>query len=211
MQVEYANFVERHERIEYAARRFARYLSGKVLDVGCDEAFLKRLRPELDYTGVDVRGAPDVVLDLEAAERLPFPDAAFDTVVCIDVLEHLDALHRTFDEMVRVMRRYLLLALPNCWVDARRRIERGRGAIKHYGLPAERPPDRHKWFFNLSEAADFCRAQEARHALRVVHRHALEKPRPWPLRALRRLRYPARSDYLNRYALSLWVVFEKPA
>jgi len=211
MQVEYANFVERHERIEYAARRFARYLSGKVLDVGCHEAVLRRLRPDLHYTGVDVRGAPDVVLDLETTERLPFPDAAFDTVVCIDVLEHLDALHRTFDEMVRVMRRYLLLALPNCWVNARTRIERGRGAIKHYGLPAEGPSDRHKWFFSLSEAADFCRAQEERHPVRVAHMHVLEKPRPRLIRALRRLGYPARSDYLNRYALSLWVVFEKPA
>ncbi|MFH1144533.1 MAG: methyltransferase domain-containing protein [Candidatus Eisenbacteria bacterium] len=54
------------------------------------------------YVGVDIAGRPDIELNLEKAERLPFDDDAFDTVLCADVLEHLDNLHAIFDELVRV-------------------------------------------------------------------------------------------------------------
>ena len=140
------------------------YLRGKVLDVGCDEGHLRGLVPGLDYTGIDVGGSPDVLVDLEAAERLPFPDRAFDTVVCSDVLEHLDSLHRVFGEMVRVSRRWLVISLPNNWTNARRPIERGAGSFAFYGLPADKPVDRHKWFFSLEDApgalaSAFCEAR----------------------------------------------------
>lgn len=48
-----------------------------MLDVGCDEAHLKSLVPGIRYTGIDVGGKPDLVVDLESAERLPFGDRAF--------------------------------------------------------------------------------------------------------------------------------------
>ena len=63
------------------------------LDVGCDEALLKTLlAPDIKYTGIDVAGKPDIVLNLEKIERLPFDDSTFDCVICSDVLEHLDKL-----------------------------------------------------------------------------------------------------------------------
>src|SRR5687767_1989406 len=47
------------------------------------------------------------------------------------------------------------------------------------------------------------------HSLRILERVANARPRPVLLRALRRLRYPVESRYLNRYAHTVWVVFEK--
>ena len=79
---------------------------------------------------------PDLVIDLEKIERLPFDDASFDAVLCSEVLEHLDNLHAMFGELTRVSRRWILISLPNCWTAARRPVQRGRGAIGHYGLPA---------------------------------------------------------------------------
>ena len=202
-------FTQRLDRSRFIAAHFGRYLSGAVLDVGCDEGHLRQLVPGIRYTGIDVGGHPDIVVDLEQTERLPFDDRAFNSVVCSDVLEHLDSLHRVFAELVRVTDKWLVISLPNNWTNARRAIERGKGSFAFYGLPAERPRDRHKWFFGLTEARDFLYAQESRFPIRVVECFANEKPRAAWVVALRRLRYLSRWRYLNRYAHTIWVVFER--
>jgi SAM-dependent methyltransferase len=184
-------------------------LTGKILDVGCDEAVLRRVLSDVDYTGVDVAGDPDVRLNLEDIDRLPFGDNAFDCVLCSDVLEHLDNLHHIFSELVRVTKNYLIISLPNNWANARRPIGRGKGSSRHYGLPIDRPQDRHKWFFSLSEAVHFIKEQEKRHSISMIELHVTEKPRPLFTRIFRRLRYPSQECYLNRYAHTVWVVFGK--
>lgn len=96
MKVEYVTFQSRSERSEYIANRFRPLLAGKILDVGCDKAVLKKLLPHLDYTGMDISGDPDIRLNLEEVDRLPFEEGTFDCVVCSDVLEHLDNFHHIF-------------------------------------------------------------------------------------------------------------------
>ena len=202
-------FREREDRLKYLARTFGPLLHGRVLDVGCDARHLKRLLPQLDYVGIDIAGDPDMVIDLEKVPSLPFGDREFDLVICSEVLEHLDNLHHTFGELVRVARSRLLVSLPNCWAAARLPLRRGIGSIGHYGLPPLRPQDRHKWFFSASEAIAFGQAQAARHGLRLVEARACERPRPGLLRALRRVAHPSRERYLNRYAHTLWMSFER--
>ncbi len=210
MNVEYVAFEDRAARTRYVAERFRPYLATRVLDVGCDRAPLRGLVPGAGYVGLDLTPEADVRHDLDAAAPLPFLAAEFECVVCVEVLEHLDRLHDVFEELVRVARRYLLVSLPNCWALARQPIGRGHGTFSHYGLPVDPPLDRHRWFFSLADAERFFRERGARHGLRIVELHATEKPRPALVRAARRLRYPAQSRYLNRYAQTLWVVFEKP-
>jgi len=209
IDVEYVAFKSRHDRTKYIAERFQRFLHGRVLDVGCDRSFLKVLVPDIRHVGVDISGEPDVILNLERVRHLPFGDAAFDCVICSDVLEHLDNLHHVFGELVRMVKSYLIISLPNNWANARRPLERGYGQIGHYGLPADPPPDRHKWFFNLSEALSFVETQVDRYRLRVADVCVNEKPRYPVVRSVRRLRYRSRQRYLNRYARSLWTVLEK--
>ena len=208
MHVEYIAMTRRDQRAEFVARRFAPYLHGKVLDVGCDKARLKQLVPGIDYLGVDVCGTPDLVVNLEK-EPLPFANDEFDCVVCSDVLEHLDNLHANFKELVRVTRGHVVLSLPNNWANARKAIERGHGSFGHYGLPAEPPLDRHKWFFCLADAQAFLEAQAGRCGLTLTEMFAVEKPRLTLVRWLRRLRHPVQATYLNRYSHSLWAVCTK--
>jgi SAM-dependent methyltransferase len=86
-----------------------------VLDVGCGTA--RSYAPELarragSYVGVDVsatavEAARAAGLDarvVDDASALPFPDASFDRVVCIEVLEHLFAPDRAAAEIRRVLR-----------------------------------------------------------------------------------------------------------
>ena len=209
MKVECVDFKDRSSRSEFIAQRFQSVLNGKILDVGCGKAVLKRLLPLAEYTGVDIGGEPDIQVNLEEAGRLPFPDDSFDCVVCTDVLEHLENLHQIFGELVRVSRRHLIISLPNNWTNARVPIARGRGSFGKYGLPAEKPIDRHKWFFSLSEAADFIQAQTHKFPLVCREMFATEKPRPALVRGARRLRYPVMEHYLNRYAHTVWALLEK--
>lgn len=208
LATELATFRERRERSEYVARRFAPWLEGSVLDVGCYDAPLRGLLGASRYFGIDIVGDPDLVVDLDRVTRLPFDDGAWDSVVCIEVLEHLDNLHLVFAELVRVSRGHVIVSLPNCWRDARRPIERGKGGFAHYGLPVERPVDRHKWFFGYTEARDFLVASARRSSLEIVEMFGTEQHRPLPLRWWRRLRYPG-ERYLNRYAQTIWCVLRK--
>lgn len=153
-------------------------------------------------------GKPDIRLNLENCTRLTFATGAFHCVLCIDVLEHLDNMHAIFDEIIRVAKHYIIISLPNCWRDARRPIERGRGTFAHYGLPVDPPMDRHKWFFNYTQAREFLERQSQKNFLRIVEMFATEKPKPWPARAFRKIIYQG-ERYRNRYTQTVWAVYEK--
>ena len=209
MKVEYASFGDRRVRSEFIVAKFRHLLVGNILDVGCDESHLKKLLPDIRYVGVDIAGNPDVKLNMEKIERLPFEDGSFDCVVCTDVLEHLDNLHFIFGELVRVAKKHLIVSLPNNWTNARLPLERGIGSFDKYGLPVEPPRDRHKWFFGLTEAVDFLEGQERKYPFSIREMLVTEKSRPAIVRMVRRVRYPSQERYLNRYANTLWVVMEK--
>lgn len=209
MHKEFVTFHSRQERMAYVARRFAPLLQGKILDVGCDQAYLRQVLPHAEYTGVDIGAAADVVQNLEQTPTLPFADASFDCVLCIDVLEHLDSLHAVFAELLRVCKTTAVISWHNCWVNARRPLQKGRGGFSHYGLPADPPPDRHKWFFNCSQALEFVTCNSTRLHYELDEVFMTEKPRPWMLRSLRRLRWPRREAYDNRYVHTLWTVLKR--
>ncbi len=209
MEIDYINFKQRADRSNYIAKRFSRYLSGKILDVGCDKAVLKGLLSGVNYTCIDISGTPDIVLNLEQIESLPFEDNVFTCTVCSDVLEHLNNLHHSFGELVRVTKDHMIISLPNNWTNARNPIERGKGSIAHYGLPPTPPLDRHKWFFGFTEAVNFLKEQEKLFPISLKQMIANEKPRPFITRLWRRLKYPNRDRYLNRYAHTVWAVFMK--
>jgi SAM-dependent methyltransferase len=209
MQSEFIRFETRQDRPRFFSTRFGAALQGRVLDVGCDAAVLREFVGADRYTGIDISDAADIRLNLMAADRLPFDDGAFDAVTCTDVLEHLENLHVIFEEIVRVAGRHILISLPNNWNSARRQLSRGKGAIAHYGLPLDKPVDRHRWFFSLLEARDFLVGQAKRHNLNVEELVVLERPRPALVRAGRRLLSGSTEIYQNRFAHTIVAVLAK--
>jgi len=126
--------------------------SGTIVDVGCrsrDVEKALRGRSGFTYIGVDIDPNAEVVADL--GEKLPFDDDFAEVVTALDVLEHTDDIHRAFGELCRVASKYVVITLPNAYeLGVRLRHLRGRPISRKYGLPVERPEERHRWFFSLS-------------------------------------------------------------
>ena len=176
-------YKNREERSKWLAERFHAEIkeSNSVLDVGCYNADLKVHLPEnIQYTGIDISGKPDLVLNLDAVEKLPFDTDAFDMVVCADVLEHLENIHLIFDELCRVSSKYVIITLPNPFSElinhmrkkkyaktTTERINHGKYG-KFYGLPLEKPDDRHRWFFSYDEAQEFIEYRASKCGMEIV-------------------------------------------
>jgi len=92
----------------------------KVLDIGCGDRWVEgALPPGAAYVGLDYpptvslgyAGRPDVFGD---AHCLPFPNDSFDTVILMDVLEHLPQPDAAIVEARRVLKpgRPLVVQIP---------------------------------------------------------------------------------------------------
>lgn len=84
--------------------------SGTVLDIGAaDKWIAKHLSAGVQYVSLDYPATghemyaarPDVFSD---AARLPFCDAAFDGLICLEVLEHVADPARVMTEIARVLK-----------------------------------------------------------------------------------------------------------
>lgn len=209
MPREFVKFRVRADRPTFIAKRFAPYLKGKVLDIGCDQAVIRDVLGSDRYTGVGMTEESSLKMNLECVDRFPFEDGAWDTVLCLDTLEHLNNLHMICAELFRLAREYVIISLPNCWSQARRSLAKGSGNIWHYGLTAEPPKDRHKWFFNTEQACEFLTAQTQRTVppVEILELMALENRRPLINRMWRLLKYPSRRKYLNLYPHTVVCVY----
>ena len=152
-----------------------------VADIGCDAKQLQQvLPPGIRYLGVDLNPSADVVVDLDSGQPLPISDQSYESVVALDILEHLEEIHFVFDELCRIASRYVLISLPNSLHTAinghflgkhdkrpERRYQYGK-FTKFYGLPYEKPKDRHRWFFSTQGAEDFIHYRAAKNGFRVI-------------------------------------------
>jgi SAM-dependent methyltransferase len=76
-----------------------------VLDVGCGaKPYRSWFGPVRQYTGIDVFPGPEVDIVVAPNARWPFGDAAFDVVLCSQVLEHVEHLQHTVSEISRVLK-----------------------------------------------------------------------------------------------------------
>jgi SAM-dependent methyltransferase len=143
-----------------------------VLDVGCRDCVLaKALANEgvpAAYTGLDLyqnaAGSVDLVCDLSAG--IPADDEAFDAVVALDVMEHLDDLRGGLAELVRVARRRVVVVLPNLahfWFRGQF-LRHGRLSGK-YDLAIDQGQDRHRWLTVAPQTDAFMAAFAARAGL----------------------------------------------
>ena len=128
---QYAAVYDRLPRIQHGTdnsaaciREIGKAVCGSsVLDVGCGTGYLidalAGANPERSYTGIDFQtdqatmaSRPNVRFDEGPIEALPYPDMAFDTVICTHVLEHVLDIAAAIAELRRVCRNRLILVVP---------------------------------------------------------------------------------------------------
>jgi len=106
--------------------RNAGKLDGDILDMGAGSGFLSRLLLEARSRGAvglaacDIDGAPFSAEGVpftrcNVDEGLPYPDASFDALVAIEVMEHTRSSYRVLGEIARVLRPggVLIFSVPN--------------------------------------------------------------------------------------------------
>jgi SAM-dependent methyltransferase len=87
-----------------------------VLDVGCGSGEgLKLLSATASHAlGIDLDARlhrPDVSVEIKSVTDVP--DKSFDVVVCLDVIEHVEADRAFLDELFRVARKAVFVTTPN--------------------------------------------------------------------------------------------------
>jgi SAM-dependent methyltransferase len=109
--------------------------TSSLLDIGCNAGELlsdcRELYPAMRLSGIEINRValdsarqtlPDAHLCMAGADNLPFADASFDCVTCVEVLEHIPAGLRkqSLGEMRRVLRTggRLILRVPHAGMFA---------------------------------------------------------------------------------------------
>lgn len=92
--------------LDRSLKRLLPTLGGRVLDAGCgSKPYLQWFGPVTEYVGLDVSSGPAVDLVVASNEQWPLPDEKFDVVLSSQVLEHVEHLDFTLNEMSRVLNR----------------------------------------------------------------------------------------------------------
>lgn len=168
-------YTDRRTKARYVYQKYRSILVGNILDVGADQCYLKDyLGDNANYVGAGLcSNNLDLEIDLER-QSLPYDDNLFDVVLCLDVLEHLDNLHEVYDELCRVSNKYVIISLPNChrsffsYLKTANYKRDSHRHMKFYGLPFEKPGDRHKWFFSTDEAEAFIQYRSKKNHMEIV-------------------------------------------
>lgn len=129
MAVRQEKYDETNPVVRFLLGRFFKRLRGSlsatrpasILDAGCGEGELLRrgvLPPGVAPVCLDLRAeslaeiARDVRRVRGSVQALPFPNGAFDVVVCLEVLEHLDDPAAALRELRRVARHAVVVSVP---------------------------------------------------------------------------------------------------
>lgn len=97
-------------------KRHAAVLTGKLLDAGCGHRPYADLIPCQTYVGMEVstKKRPTVV---GSVLQIPFAAGAFDSLLCLEVIEHVPEPARALAELHRVLKPggHLYLTTPQMW------------------------------------------------------------------------------------------------
>lgn len=104
-------------RVERLASLIADRLprNARVLDVGTGDGLLaariQALRPDIAISGVDILERPRTAVPVQLFDgtHLPFENASFDAVTCVDVLHHAVDASQLLNECARVARQVVIV------------------------------------------------------------------------------------------------------
>ena len=128
--------------------------AGRVLDLGCAFGFATRLLKRRGYDAVGVDASPDYIARAQQSDpggvylladagHVPLPDASFDGVIFLDVMEHLPDDRTAVAECARLLKPggTLVLSVPHrgplAWLDSLNLYARVVRRTRHGHFPPE--------------------------------------------------------------------------
>lgn len=159
------DYVSRQGRYEYLSIIIKKYFKDtrNILNISGGgkrhlEKVLNNQDNKISIFETDINGDVDMILNLDKIDQLPFGDKQFDTVVCLDVLEHIENFHLIVNEIVRISSKRSIISLPNSsnlffnilFNKKKSKLSEGY-YFKYYGLPILYPEDRHRWFCTIKD------------------------------------------------------------
>jgi ubiquinone/menaquinone biosynthesis C-methylase UbiE len=102
------------------ARIYDSVVGATVLDIACGAGYLsKQLAQNFHVTAADIiingelkEKNPNISFDKARLENIPYPNNAFDTVICAHTLEHVQDIHSAIAELRRVTSKRLIIIVP---------------------------------------------------------------------------------------------------
>ena len=148
------------DRTEYVAKKLGKHNGDKVLDIGCREMILKEyLEGNFNYLGLDYiskkSNAPDFI-NHNLEKGLPDNLINIDTIVALDVLEHIDNIHDVYREFFFIADKTVVVALPNMAYYKFRINFLIKGVLSgKYIFSEKKILDRHRWIPNYQSIDKF--------------------------------------------------------
>jgi len=130
----------------YEASKLIDVNINSLLDLGCrDKALKTYFAKNIQYQGIDFEESENV-LSHNLEKGIPYEDNSYDCICALDILEHLENIHFVLNEMKRVAKKEIIIALPNMYYYRfRLKYLIGFSLGAKYDLPTNKIIDRHRW------------------------------------------------------------------
>jgi len=169
-------------RTEYVAKKIGKLNGDKILDIGCREMILREyLQGNFNYLGLDYISSksndPNFINhNLEGG--LPSNLNDIDTIVALDVLEHIENIHDVYKDFFNITKKTVVVALPNMAYYKFRINFLIRGVLSgKYIFSEKKILDRHRWIPNYQSIDNFIYNNTPSNWTIKVHNYIAERKR----------------------------------
>jgi hypothetical protein len=137
------------DRNAFVAKKIGLLNKEIVLDIGCRDKILKsKLKGEFKYIGIDfsenLHDKEILIHNLETG--IPSNIKKVDIITAIDVLEHLENIHKVYKQLFLVSNKLIVIALPNMAYYKFRINFIIHGTLSgKYSFNINKTNDRHRW------------------------------------------------------------------
>jgi 2-polyprenyl-3-methyl-5-hydroxy-6-metoxy-1,4-benzoquinol methylase len=147
-------------RTEFVAKKLGNLNGDKILDLGCRNMILKKyLNGNFIYKGLDYISEKSTDIDFinhNLEKGLPNNLETVDSIVALDVLEHIENIHYVYSELFSKVTKLVIIALPNMGYYKFRFNFLFTGVLSgKYIFSDNKTLDRHRWIPNYHSINKF--------------------------------------------------------